>query len=213
MTVRDDSIQEQAPLASAERLKAFTDAVVAIAMTLLILPLLESIGEAVEREIDTAQWVNDNSGRLFAFAISFVIIAMFWVNHHRLFARVERVSSALLWITIAWMLTIVWLPVATALTGQMDTDPLQIVLYIGTMAVTSLLLLAARLYLRAHPELHNITPAQLSRGAVADATMAGMFLVCLVVAITVPWLGYFALFLMTLVGPLHGLITRIARQR
>ncbi|MFI8595180.1 hypothetical protein ACIGCK_12240 [Microbacterium sp. NPDC078428] len=43
-----------------------------------------------------------------------------------------------------WMLTIAWLPVATALTGQTRQDPLQLVVYIGTMALTCVTLGCAR---------------------------------------------------------------------
>ncbi|WP_235566697.1 TMEM175 family protein [Microbacterium sp. Root61] len=200
-------------LASAERVKAFTDAVVAIAMTLLILPLLDTISDAAAQKLTTLDWLQENSAALIVFVLSFVIIANFWVSHHRLFARVDLVSNGLLWITIAWMLTIVWLPVATAMTGQMDTDPLQEVLYIGTMALSSTLLLVARLYLRAHPELHSIPPDRLRRGLLADVIIPVMFLVCLVVAVASPVISYSALFLMFLVVPIHRVALGVLGRR
>ena len=136
---------------TAERLKAFTDAVVAIAMTLLVLPLIDTIGDASASGDSTADWIGANLDSILLFALSFVLIANFWISHHRLFAMVERVTDPLLWITVAWMLTIAWLPVATALTGQTRQDALQLVVYIGTMALTCVTLGCARLYLRAHP--------------------------------------------------------------
>ncbi len=119
-------------------MKAFADAVVAIAMTLLILPLMESVGEAAADHLKSFEWLNENRGQLFSFALSFVLIANFWVTHHRLFAGVHRVTNGLLWLTIAWMFTIVWLPIPTALVGQLDEDAGQQILYVGTLAVTSL---------------------------------------------------------------------------
>ena len=104
----------------AERLKAFADAVVAIAMTLLILPLMESVGDAAADHLSSLEWLNANTGQLFSFALSFVLIANFWLTHHRLFAGIHRVTNGLLWLTIAWMFTIVWLPIPTALVGQLD---------------------------------------------------------------------------------------------
>ena len=190
--------EEEVLTASSERVKAFADAVVAIAMTLLILPLMSSVERASVAKLTTLQWLQDNSSLILLFVISFVVIANFWISHHRLFARVERVTPNLLWITVAWMLTIVWLPIATAMTGQMDTDTLQRVLYIGSMAVTSLLLLTARLYLRAHPNLHEMGPLALQRGLIADVSSTFMFLVVLVVAVLFPAIGYGALFLMLL---------------
>ena len=134
-------------LRPAERLVFFTDAVVAIAMTLLILPLLESVGDAAREGLDTISYLVENQGRLVAFALSFVIISVFWRSHDRLFELVERQDNVLLRLNVAWMFTIVWLPVATALVGSMPTDPLQLALYIGTMLATSLLTLAMRWWL------------------------------------------------------------------
>lgn len=199
--------------ASSERVKAFTDAVVAIAMTLLILPLVGTVGQAAADKLTTIEWLQDNFSSILVFLMSFVIIASFWISHHLLYSNVERVTSGLLWLTVAWMLTIVWLPVATALTGQMESDTLQRVLYIGSMALTSLLLLSTRLYLRRNPSLHRMSPAVLTRGLVADIATAFMFLVSLTVAVLLPDIGYAALFLMFFVGPLHSLIMWMVNGR
>lgn len=199
---------------SAERLKTFTDAVVAIAMTLLILPLLDTISDASSNGDTTGDWLAGNADSILVFVLSFVIIANFWMSHHRLFGRVEHVTDGLVWITIAWMLTIVWLPVATALTGQLIPDRVQLTVYIGTMALTSFLLLVALVYLRRHPQLHSIPPAALISGQVRDIATTGMFLVCLAVAVAFPVvINYYALLLMFLVRPLHALGMRIVRTR
>lgn len=195
----------EAGLLSAERLKAFTDAVVAIAMTLLILPLMESVTELAREGADAGQWLHEESAQLFTFALSFVLIANFWMSHHRLFDRVDRTTSGLVWLTVAWMFTIVWLPVATAIVGQMDTDATQTVLYIGSLIITSLVLLATRLYLRGHPGLHAIEPVRLRHGLLADVVTSALFAVALTVALLFPAVGYNAMFLLLLTWPLHRL--------
>jgi uncharacterized membrane protein len=206
---------------SADRAKAFVDAVVAIALTLLILPLLEAITglarvsgtktqSAGETVPSAAEWFGDNWLLLVSFLISFVVIAMFWVNHHRMYAAVRRVSTRLLWLNIAWLLTIVWLPVATTMTSVMDgDDPLVKVSYIGTMALTSLLTFFQELYLRAHPDLHDIGAAALLRGLAVSLSMTGLFLAGLAIAILFPTtIGYFGLFLLALTGQIAKLIAR-----
>ena len=205
--------EDQRWLPSAERLKAFTDAIVAIAMTLLILPLLDSVGEAASEKLTTWEWLQADAAPILVFVLSFVIIANFWMTHHRVFSRVERVDEGLIWITMAWALTIVWLPVATAVIGQMDTDDLQRVLYIGSMALTSTLQLLTRLHLRARPLLHDIPRDALQAGMLADIVTTGLFLVSLVIALTVPGVGYAALFLMILVGPVQAAGMRALRRR
>ena len=93
-----------------------------------------------------------------------MLIANFWITHHRLFDRVERVTNALVWLTVAWMFTIVWLPVATALLGQLALDPVQEIVYIGSLLAASLVLLATRVYIRRHPALHSIPDENLREG-------------------------------------------------
>jgi len=194
------------PALPAERLKAFADAVVAIAMTLLILPLMESVGDAADHELSTAEWLSTNAGQLLSFILSFVLIANFWLTHHRLFAGVHRVTNSLLWLTIAWMFTIVWLPIPTALIGQLPPDAGQEILYIGTLALTSLVMFFSRLYVLRHPALHDIPEDRLRNGLSADLVTLGLFLLALAVALVFPQVGYSAMFLLLLVAPLHRLI-------
>ena len=196
------------PVLSSERLKAFEDAVVAIAMTLLILPLLENVSESAREGKSSLEFVQEEHSQLFSFGLSFLIIAVFWMTHHRVFDRVEKVTSPLVWLQVGWMLTIVWLPVSTAMLGSMDTDTTQKVLYIGALLVSSLLMLATRLYLRRHPELHRIDPESLRRGIVAELVTSGLFAVALAIAVLVPVIGYAAMFLLMLSGPLQALFSR-----
>lgn len=206
--------REGAVVLTSERAKAFIDAAVAIAMTLLILPLMESVSDTAGPDATAAAWFAEHNDQLLSFALSFVIIAMFWLVHHRVFAHVERVSGGLMWLTMAWLLSIVWLPVATAMSGQFDAgDPGVRGVYIGSMLVTSCLLVVVRLYLRAHPALLGDDPSVLDRGLAVELTMVGLFALALVLTLLVPELTYFPLFLLALTGPVSGLVFRLTRRR
>nr|WP_274636634.1 TMEM175 family protein [Microbacterium bovistercoris] len=215
MTDEPGSETDSAPLQrifGAERAKAFIDAVVAIAMTLLILPLMESVSDLGEADLGAAHWFVVHQWQLVSFVISFAVIASFWVNHHHLYAKVDRVSNGLLWVCIVWLLSIVWMPVATAMTGLMSSgDPVVKIVYIGTMILTSLLTLGQRLLLHTHPGLHGIDDDDLRRGMAVDIAMAVLFAVALVVAITVPLVNYYALFLLFLTGIGQRAIARLMR--
>jgi len=201
--------RERAPFEAA-RVGAFVDAVVAIAMTLLILPLMESIGEVANIGEDTARWFAEHDQQFISFVISFVIIAMFWMIHHRLFTGVKQVTTALMWAIAAWLLTIVWLPVATAITGQMSSDDaLAKVVYIGTMIATSACSLLIRIILLRHPVLHRTSEESLLRGVAVDAAMMFLFAVALGIALIFPTVGYFALFIMFLTGPVQAAFARL----
>ncbi|MDZ8275385.1 TMEM175 family protein [Microbacterium aquimaris] len=201
---RDDS----QPLPSAERLKAFTDAVVAIAMTLLILPLMESVSDAGTESGSVSEWFVAEWTGLFAFALSFVLIANFWLVHHRLFAKVERVDTPLMWLTVLWMFTIVWMPVATAITTAFTEDTVQLVVYIGTLTVTSAVLGVTRLYLSRHPSLYDEPPGDMRDELIGGWTITGLFAVALVVSIVFPAISYAALFLLALRPLFQRLVLR-----
>lgn len=198
---------------TSERAKAFIDAVVAIAMTLLILPLMESVSEAAGTGMTAFAWLAEHDDQLLSFGLSFAIIAMFWINHHRLFAFVAHVSSGLLWLTMAWLLSIVWLPVATAMSGQFASADLGArIIYIGSMLLTSLLLLAMRLFLRAHPALLEVPPQTLDRGLAVEIAMSALFAVALGASLLVPALAYLPLFLLAATGPLGALLHRLSHR-
>jgi uncharacterized membrane protein len=199
---------ESTGLDSAERLKFFTDAVVAIAMTLLILPLLESVSDAAKEGVDTATFLGDHGDQIFAFVLSFVIIARFWVSHERLFDSVERWTGWLMVLNILWMLTVVVLPVVTAMVGSMDSDRLQTVVYIGTMLVNSLVMTAMSLVVLRHPVIWGEGASPDYSSMAGSLSVAVMLLVALVLALALPNVGYLALLVLFLSNPLQAVLER-----
>src|SRR5699024_11374615 len=105
--------------ATSARYGAFTDAVVAIAMTLLILPLMELVPEAAAQHLTAAQLLVEHEGQFLAFALSFVLIGMFWFLHHRIFRADTPHDGRRGVVNLAWLATIVFLPVVTAMSGSL----------------------------------------------------------------------------------------------
>jgi uncharacterized membrane protein len=98
-----------------DRLVNFTDAVVAIALTLQLLPL---IGIAGPKPGETVwQIIADNWGQIFAFLLSFVIVVVMWTVHNRVFNVLRMYDNTILWLNLAWMLAIAFLPWPTAMYG------------------------------------------------------------------------------------------------
>ncbi len=199
--------REQAVFTS-ERAKTFVDAVVAIAMTLLILPLLESVSEIAGRRETAGEWLDQHNGQIVVFVLSFGIVAMFWIGHHRTFARVERVTVPLLWVLVGWMATIVWLPVPTAMSGQLEPSPVLFLLYIGAMILTAFMNLAVRLMLWTHPALHETPRPAMLRGFMVEVILLLLFGTALVLAEFTP-LGYWGLFVLVLTAPLRAIGVRV----
>jgi uncharacterized membrane protein len=101
-----------------ERIILFTDAVFAIAITLLVIEIkVPAIHEIPEGEtIDSA--IGNQLLRMIplfiGFFISFFVIAQYWTVHHRLFGYLHNYSTKLLWSNILYLLGIVLLPFSTA---------------------------------------------------------------------------------------------------
>lgn len=191
-----------------ERLVFFTDAVVAIALTLLILPLLESVAEAARADLGAVEYAREHDGQLFAFVLSFLIIGLLWRSHERTFEQVDHQDSWLFWLNLLWMFTIVSLPVTTAIVGAMDTDAAQLALYIGTLLASSLLMLAIQAHLVRVPALtkagHTVTVPTMIPGIVTTA----LFALALLLALVVPGLQFWSLLALLLRVPAIWLARR-----
>jgi uncharacterized membrane protein len=128
----DSTWMEGAP--GTARLETFADGVMAIAITLLILevdvPHLgpgESLGNALGR-----QWPS-----YAGYLISFLTIGIIWVNHHHMFAVIDRSNHIFLMLNVVFLLGIATLPWSTALIAAYIEDPtrrtLVTLVYGGTM--------------------------------------------------------------------------------
>ncbi|MDN5570926.1 MAG: DUF1211 domain-containing protein [Propionibacteriaceae bacterium] len=194
---------------SAERVVFFTDAVVAIALTLLILPLLEHVSAAGSEGLTAAEFLHDRMDSLWVFVFSFVMIAMFWRMHRGLFEGVERVTSLLETLNAAWMFTIVVMPVAFALVSAVQADTVQKLVYVGTMMANAWLLVAMHLEVRRHPELGDDGQQRRRGGLAASLALAVLYTVALGIALLIPGgAGYFAMMVMALTSPLQRLIRK-----
>lgn len=136
-----------------DRLVFFTDAVTAIAITLLVLPLVDSVTEAAHDGLSVEQFIGNNVAAISGFALSFVVIARLWLAHHSTFEHVRSYSRPLLLLNLFWAFRVVVLPLPTEMVSQFRTSALSVGVYIGTMAASSLTLTAMTLLIRKHPRL------------------------------------------------------------
>ena len=106
-----------------DRLVAFSDAVVAIAITLLALDLPVPTGDTMSKFLSS---VGNNIEHYVAFLISFVVIAAAWRRYHGVFRYIERVNAQVRNYNVLWLLMIILNPFATRLLttpGQSSVGP------------------------------------------------------------------------------------------
>jgi uncharacterized membrane protein len=155
------------PSTTTQRLEAFSDGVIAIAITLLVLEIGVPIAEAG----DLGQALVDQWPSYAAFILSFVTIGIMWVSHHSMFERIARVDRRLLFINLSLLLGIAFLPFPTALLAEYVQDSganshLAAAIYSATMALVGVAfwLMWHHLYRRPHLLVEGIDQ-NMARGA------------------------------------------------
>ncbi len=195
-----------------DRLIAFVDAVVAIAITLLVLPLVDVLPDATPEE-PLGTLLGGEVARFLAFALSFAVIARLWLAHHRLVELAGAYDGAFLAVNLAWVLTIVLLPFATQVAAVYGADRLAIAVYIGTMTLSSVCQSVLALLVRRRPALRRpgVDASDVDPGMALATT--GLFLLALVLGVLAPVVNYLSLLLLFLARPAHRARARRRARR
>jgi uncharacterized membrane protein len=98
-----------------ERMNAFTDGVIAILITILVLELRPPEGDRLAD-------LFSEKARLLAYLLSFVFVAIYWVNHHHLMQVVHRIDGRTLWANIHLLFWLSLTPIATAWLGEVGVE-------------------------------------------------------------------------------------------
>ena len=196
-----------------DRLIFFTDAVVAIAITLLILPLVEIVTADSTRHpaVPIPTFVSDNLSQLLAFGLSFAVIARLWMANHEVLENAQRASPALMWFDVAWVFTVVVIPLPTEITAAYPSSELTVLIYIGVAAANTLLLFAMAYYLFRHPEMQSKPTSRVLLWGVGSNTTG--FVIAFLLVLIAPPVGYYALLIPALTIVLDPIVKpRIARR-
>ena len=112
------------------RLEAFSDGVLAIIITIMILELKQPVGDGWGDIF--ALWPT-----LLAYFISFLFISIYWVNHHLIFQLAENINVKILWCNIAWLFVMSFIPFATAWVGTYPKSFVPLCIYFSDMFLAS----------------------------------------------------------------------------
>lgn len=181
---------------SSERLVFFTDAVVAIALTLLILPLADLVPELVAEHKPAVEAVTHNWSKIFSFVLSFAVIGRFWSVHHSIFEHVRGYNTALVRANFLWLLTIVVLPFPSELIGAYQSERFTVLFYLGTLLASSLCHTALVTIIRRSPEIRGDAEPVSDEAYWNHVLSAVVFALAVVVALIKPGLGYYVLLLL-----------------
>ncbi|MBI5679487.1 MAG: DUF1211 domain-containing protein [Methanobacterium sp.] len=101
-----------------KRIETLVDGIFAIAMTLLVLNLSipQLTGSVQDANLQVV--LMHLTPKLFTYAMSFMLLAIFWRVNHGQFYYIKRINTPLLWITVTWLLFVALVPFSTSLTGE-----------------------------------------------------------------------------------------------
>jgi uncharacterized membrane protein len=107
---------------SPARLEAYSDGVIAVAVTILVLELKVPHTDSMAALLD--QWPV-----FVSYILSFIFVSEYWVNHHMLLHLLKRVDTRILWSNILLLFTISMIPFFTAFMGENHISPFTVACY------------------------------------------------------------------------------------
>ncbi|MHC9531988.1 TMEM175 family protein [Dellaglioa sp. BT-FLS60] len=97
------------------RVEAFTDAVIAILLTIMVLEFTVPETAKLNELIKIIPY-------FFSYATSFLFMGVGWFSHHFMFSLTKRVTKKIYWLNNFWIFSMSFIPVATAWTGRFMAD-------------------------------------------------------------------------------------------
>ncbi len=107
---------------SKQRLEAFSDGVIAIIITIMVLSI--PLPETTDLEGILAFL-----GSIFIYFISFVIVGSFWNQHHKAFAYVEEVTNTVIWVNLLYLFFLSLIPILTNWVLQYPDEIVPVICY------------------------------------------------------------------------------------
>ncbi len=145
---------------AADRLVFFSDAVMAIAITLLSVDLPVPTGKTVSEFLASAA---DHANEYLAFVVGFLLVSFHWRSHYRVFRYLARFDARLTALNTLWLLAIVLNPFATKLlaNGAPETHSIRFAIYGVLQTVTYLLFIAMLRRVKKAQLVSAIAPGEL----------------------------------------------------
>lgn len=135
------------------RIEAFSDGVIAIIITLLV---LEIKVPHLEGEVTTAAILGSLAKltpKILSWALSFFMVLIMWVNHHRIFHEIKQSDNGLMWSNGLLLFFMSFVPFPTAFMGDYFNQPASMAFFGICMGLAALSFVVLRQYIYKHPDL------------------------------------------------------------
>ncbi|MGV8144890.1 MAG: TMEM175 family protein [Methanothermobacter sp.] len=191
-----------------KRLETLVDGIFAIAMTILVLDLAvpqltgSISNQAVEQVLYTIL------PNLKSMVLSFILLALFWTIHHRIFKQIKYLNTTILWINLIWLLFIVLVPFSTSIVGDYGSYPISHAIFnLNLLGVAVLLYINWHFADRSDLIHEKVDSSQIAITKKVNALFICISLLALFLSYIVP---HWAEIVYLLIFPLEPLIRRYA---
>jgi uncharacterized membrane protein len=191
-----------------ERLIAFSDGVMAVAITLLVLDL--KLPEGLS-DTDLYVAIPALSRALWCYVLSFIVIGLLWMAHHNQFAYIRRVDGVLLWLNLFFLMAVALIPFTTSVMSD-HHSALPTMMYATVLMAVALLLAAIWGYACRSPELisDDVTPVMRRQGVIDPLLVSAVFALSIGVAhVYGAGAGQWTWLLAALAGPVASRLSRV----
>ena len=148
---------------STTRVETFSDCVIAIIMTIMVLELKMPKPNSESTTTETINHLRHLLPYFFTYAFSFMMIGIFWTNHHHMFHLLEKTDETLLWQNFLFMFLLSLIPFATAVVGSNPYISISPAIYGAVMLLTTLSYLLLRHYSLRNKLNHKDTDRELTQ--------------------------------------------------
>jgi uncharacterized membrane protein len=191
---------------SKNRIETLVDGIFAIAMTLLVLDLAVPHLNAPLSNIIIQNALYGLLPSFISLVVSFVLLAVFWNIHHRIYSQIKSVNTTLLWVNVIWLLFIVLVPFSASLNGDYGNFTISGVIFnINMLGIALVLFLNVYIINRSDFLHENADMAQLKSSEKSTLVFIAIAIAALALSFVAPRWGNLVYLL---IFPLEMLIDR-----
>lgn len=175
--------QESRSIMNKGRTEAFSDGVIAIIVTIMVLELKVP-------HVPTLAGLTELTPIFLSYVLSFAVVAIMWVNHHHLLYTVKSVDGSLLWANNHLLFWMSLIPFVTNYMGENHEYPLPVALYGLILVGTTLGFLVLQYLIARQHQDNTLLRSQYKRLIQKSAYTALGYLIAVVLAGVSIWLAY-----------------------
>lgn len=135
------------------RVEAFSDGVIAIIITLLVLEIKVPHLEGEVTTVGILGALAKLTPKFLSWALSFFMILIMWVNHHRIFHEIKQSDNGLMWANGLLLFFMSFVPFPTAFMGDYFSQPASMAFFGICMGLVAASFVVLRRYIYNHPHL------------------------------------------------------------